>query len=564
MGLKKANKDACFIAFDTDVTGIDLPEKFTFPFYYEPHPLCILASDQLQDELRTQTDWNHDFGLVDSETVNSGKMFGVLVVQNVDGKLGYLKGFSGKLADTPRPIGYVPHVYDLLPGKNFFEVGMQKINAITACITNFENHPRFHTKKQELKELELKACLDLEEVTTAITKAKKERTLLRKEQRFVLGSEEFEILNKQLNQESIQKKFYLKHLSEHWEEKLRSAQIETNDFYSVYETLKEQRKTGSMDLQQQIFAHYEFLNAHGETQNLLEIFRALGVHLPPAGAGDCAAPKLIQYAYKMGYTPIAMAEFWWGQSPKSEIKIHRNFYPACTGKCQPILSHMLQGLTVDDNPMERNTMDHLTIETVYEDSYIIIINKPSGLLSVPGKAITDSVATRMKDKYPEATGPLIVHRLDMPTSGLMLIAKSLEIHKMLQKQFLDRTIEKRYLAELNGLISKNTGTIDLPLRVDLDNRPHQLVCSDHGKNAKTHFEVISRTENTTRIHFYPVTGRTHQLRVHAAHHMGLDTPIIGDSLYGIKSNRLHLHAEFIAFNHPISGKRQTAQVNANF
>lgn len=564
MGLKKANKDACFIAFDTDVTGINLPEKFTFPFYYEPHPLCILASDQLKDELRTQTDWNHDFGLVDSETVNSGKMFGVLVVQNVDGKLGYLKGFSGKLADTPRPIGYVPHVYDLLPGKNFFEVGMQKINAITACITNFENQPKFHTKKQELKELQLKAFLDLEEVTTAITKAKKERTLLRKEQRFVLGSEEFEILNKQLNQESIQKKFYLKHLSEHWEEKLRSAQIETDDFYSAYETLKEQRKTGSMDLQQQIFAHYEFLNAHGETQNLLEIFRALGVHLPPAGAGDCAAPKLIQYAYKMGYTPIAMAEFWWGQSPKSEIKIHRNFYPACTGKCQPILSHMLQGLTVDDNPMERSTMDHLTIETVYEDSYIIIINKPSGLLSVPGKAITDSVATRMKDKYPEATGPLIVHRLDMPTSGLMLIAKSLEVHKMLQKQFLDRTIEKRYLAELNGLISKNTGTIDLPLRVDLDNRPHQLVCSDHGKNAKTHFEVISRTENTTRIHFYPVTGRTHQLRVHAAHHMGLDTPIIGDSLYGIKSNRLHLHAEFIAFNHPIFGKRQTAQVNADF
>ncbi len=564
MGSKNQDRDSCFVAFNADLSGIELPKKFTFPFYYEPHALSALASHQLQEELRTQTQWNHDFGLVESDTIDSGKMFGVLVVENAMGELGFLKGFSGKLADTPRPEGFVPHVYDLLPGKNFFEVGMQKINAITAKIGVFEKHSEFSLKKQELKDLKLRSQVDLEEVTQSIAEAKKERNHLRKEQKSILETAAFEQLSSRLNQESVQKKFYLKHLTEHWEEKVAKAQQETDAFYREYEQLKASRKSGSMGLQRQIFEHYEFLNSKGQVQNLLQIFNQLGVHQPPAGAGDCAAPKLIQYAYKMGYKPICMAEFWWGQSPKSEIKIHENYYPACTGKCQPILSHMLHGLDVDANPMTTGTMAHLNIETVYEDAYLVVINKPSGLLSVPGKAIHDSVASRMKLKYPEATGPLIVHRLDMPTSGLMLIAKSLEIHDALQKQFIKRSIQKRYIAVLAGLIESDSGTIDLPLRVDLENRPHQLVCYEYGKSARTNFEVISRTENTTRIYFHPVTGRTHQLRMHAAHHLGLNTPIMGDSLYGKKNDRLYLHAEYLAFDHPISGKRQGIQVAADF
>lgn len=555
MSILKDGKDSCFNTFSEDVSRIKLPKKFTFPFYYEPHELSVLAANQLQQELEQITDWNHDFGIKPSGIVNSGKMFGVLVVKNSNGQVGFLKGFSGKLADTPRPLGFVPHIYDLLPGNNFFEVGMQGINAITAQIELFEKQPEFHSKKRALHELQIKAKQDLEEVTNAIKKSKEIRSALRIEKKIQLSQEDFEAFNTQLNLESVQKKFYLKHLTEHWEDKLEKVKSETDSFYSPYEHLKSERKSGSIRLQQQIFEHYEFLNAKGEIQNLLEIFEKLGVHQPPAGAGDCAAPKLLQHAYKMGYKPICMAEFWWGKSPKSEIKIHQNYYPACTGKCQPILGHMLDGLVVDENPMTSGSMDHLKIETVFEDEFMVVINKPAGLLSVPGKTVTDSIATRMKAKYPDATGPLIVHRLDMPTSGLMLIAKSLEVHDALQKQFITRSINKRYIAELDGVVDQDSGTIDLPLRVDLDNRPHQLVCFEHGKSARTHYKVISTTKTTTQIHFYPVTGRTHQLRMHAAHYKGLGMPIIGDSLYGKKSDRLHLHAEFIEFNHPNTGKR---------
>jgi tRNA pseudouridine32 synthase/23S rRNA pseudouridine746 synthase len=557
-------EDQCFNNFQLAIDGIEIPTSFTFPFYYEPHQLSILASEQLQAELIKITDWNHDFGVTESEGVDSGKMFGVLVVQKSNGEIGFLKGFSGKLANTPKPKGYVPHIYDLLPGNNFFEVGMQKINTITARIQEIEKHPEFESKKLDLDLLKQRAQIDLESERIRIKEDKALRLAIRKSKMETLSKPDFELVKSELDTESVQKKFYLKHLNLHWEEKIALAMQEVNTFYQEYKDLKKARKQGSIGLQQQIFEHYQFLNADGETLDLMQIFERLGIHLPPAGAGDCAAPKLLQYAFKMGYKPLCMAEFWWGQSPKSEIKKHKNYYPACTGKCQPILGHMLQGLKVDANPMQRLPESSIQIETIYEDDYLVVINKPSGLLSVPGKAVTDSVAMRLKRQFPEATGPLIVHRLDMPTSGIMLIAKSLEVHKSLQQQFMKRTIKKRYEAILEGELKLDKGTIDLPLRVDLDNRPYQLVCFEHGKSARTHFEVISIKENRTRVYFYPVTGRTHQLRMHAAHKDGLNLPIVGDSLYGSKANRLHLHAGYIQFIHPVTRKEVTFEVDAPF
>tara|TARA_R110002050_G_scaffold20348_1_gene57669 strand:+ start:56429 stop:58114 length:1686 start_codon:yes stop_codon:yes gene_type:complete len=556
--------DTCFTKFAKDISSIATPTSFTFPFYYEPHELSVLAAQQLQTELENKPDWKHDFGLTESRQVNSGKMFGVLVVQKPNGTIGFLKGFSGKLANTPKPAGYVPHIYDLLPGNNFFEVGMQKINAITARIQEIEKHPAFESKQIELDILKKRAETDLDNERTRLQNDKAIRLALRKTQKERLSEVEFEVFNAKLSAESVQKKFYIKHLAQHWEEKVALATQETQAFYQEYEELKKARKQGSIGLQQQIFEHYQFLNANGETLDLMQIFEQLGIHLPPAGAGDCAAPKLLQYAFKMGYKPLCMAEFWWGQSPKSEIKKHKNYYPACTGKCQPILGHMLQGLTVDPNPMQMQPEASLQIETVYEDAHILVVNKPSGLLSVPGKAVTDSVSTRLKRQFPNATGPLIVHRLDMPTSGIMLIAKTLDIHKSLQKQFIKRTIKKRYEAVLDGVLTIEKGTIDLPLRVDLDNRPFQLVCHEHGKSARTHFEIISIANNQTRVYFHPVTGRTHQLRVHAAHKDGLNMPIVGDSLYGIKADRLHLHAGCIQFTHPVTNQEVTFEVPAPF
>ena len=294
------------------------------------------------------------------------------------------------------------------------------------------------------------------------------------------------------------------------------------------------------------------------------IFKETPQLTPPAAAGECAAPKLLQYAFENELKPLAMAEFWWGKTPKSAIRKHRQFYPACQGKCQPILGHMLIGMKVDENPLLNNPAKGKKINIIYEDDELLVINKPTEFLSVPGKTIQDSVYERMKIQFPKATGPLIVHRLDMSTSGLMLIAKTKDTHKNLQRQFIKRSVKKRYVALLDGLVNEDHGFIDLPLRLDIDDRPRQLVCYEHGKSAHTKWKVIERKNNQTKIHFYPITGRTHQLRVHSAHSKGLNMPIVGDDLYGKRSNRLHLHAESVEFEHPISKKLMNFQVEAEF
>jgi tRNA pseudouridine32 synthase / 23S rRNA pseudouridine746 synthase len=267
-----------------------------------------------------------------------------------------------------------------------------------------------------------------------------------------------------------------------------------------------------------------------------------------------------------------MAEFWWGQSPSSEIRKQGHFYPACKSKCEPILGHMLQGIDMGVNPMNINPAEGKDLTIMYEDDYLVVVNKPADFLSVPGKRVDDSVFTRMKNKYPEATGPMVVHRLDMSTSGLLLIAKTKEVHQHLQNQFLKRKIKKRYVALLAGtmmheehLEALNTeGFIDLPIRVDLDDRPRQLVCYEHGRFAQTKWQLIEHLENQTRVHFYPLTGRTHQLRVHAAHPKGLNMPIVGDDLYGKRADRLYLHAEYLEFTHPISEEVIQVEAKADF
>ncbi|MFY8009796.1 MAG: pseudouridine synthase, partial [Flavobacterium sp.] len=364
----------------------------------------------------------------------------------------------------------------------------------------------------------------------------------------------------QLVRESLQDKFVFKEFAEYLEEQLSETKEKLNRFTEKINQLKEERSQKSAALQQQIFAEYSFLNQYKELKSLSEIFDGN----PPAGAGECAAPKLLHYAFQNDLKPIAMAEFWWGESPKSEVRKHGQFYPACTGKCEPILAHMLKDIPMDENPFGVNPAEGKALEVVFEDDYLALVNKPAEFLSVPGKQVKDSVVGRVAMLYPDATGPLIVHRLDMATSGLLLIAKSIEIHKELQSQFIKRKVKKRYVALLDGLLKEDHGIIDLPLRVDLDNRPNQMVCYEHGKSAQTKWEVIERRENQTLVHFYPITGRTHQLRVHAAHQLGLNTPIVGDDLYGTKANRLHLHAESITFNHPVSKESMTVTVAADF
>jgi len=558
-------QENCFIPFTESLDAFSLPEKFTFPFYYEPHPLSLLAAKNLQNHIETQRDWVHNFGIhASKEGLVIGKMFGVLVVQTKDNQLGYLAAFSGKLADENHHPNFVPPVFDMLKEDGFFVAEIKVLNKINHELKDLENNPTYldYQQYQEDETALVTTRLALKRKQMKI--AKDRRKVIRNKGQEELAPDEFKVLEQELKDESLGHQFYYKRFAKFWKERLALTAEAVNFYSDKVKALREERKTKSAALQKKLFNQYRFLNQDKKEKSLYDIFLPTINDVPPAGAGECAAPKLLQYAFLHEMKPIALAEFWWGESPKSEVRKHGYFYPACRGKCEPILGHMLGGIEMDDNPMLTNPAEGKTVEIVYEDEHLLVVNKPSEFFSVPGINIKDSVLLRMKQRYPTATGPLVVHRLDMSTSGLMIVAKTKEIHKSLQYQFIKRTIKKRYVALLDGIVDGEEGFIDLPLRVDLNDRPRQLVCFEHGKNARTKWEVIDRSNNQTRVYFYPITGRTHQLRVHAAHPMGLNIPIIGDDLYGQKKGRLFLHAESIDFLHPITKERMLIQVDPEF
>lgn len=556
--------DACFHRFQADISEIELPEAFTFPFYYQAHELSKIAAQELQSLIESQT-WEHNFGLqADQKGLVIGKMFGILVVENDQGEIGYLAGFSGKLAESNHHNGFVPPVFDMLEEDGFFKTGEIRLNQLNKEIEQLENSEEYKGLKLKLETVQIESQNKISDLKARNKRNKEDRKIKRIQNQSLLSEKDFNAFEEELKKQSIHESYELKKLNKECRENISDAKEKLENFKAEIKLRKEERKEKSNRLQQQLFDQYHFLNAHLESKSVLRIFNEIGEKIPPAGSGECAAPKLLQYAYLKEYKPIALAEFWWGASPKSEIRKHKNFYPSCRSKCEPILGHMLQGLNVEQNPMLQNPAEGKEIEVIFEDDFLAVINKPEEFLSVPGKNITDSVQTRMEEKYPESKGHLIVHRLDMSTSGLMLIAKTKRAHEKLQKQFLKKTIKKRYVSLLEGKVKKPIGIIELPLRVDLDNRPQQLVCYEHGKPAKTEYEVISIEGNQTRIRFYPITGRTHQLRVHAAHSDGLNCPIVGDDLYGNRGERLCLHAERIEFVHPVSKDVMVFQVEAGF
>lgn len=551
-----------FHLFSKDDWNEVLPEKFTYPFCYDAHPLARIAASQVQDFLNNSYDNEHNFGVdPDHDGMVIGKMFGVLVVRTHEGQLGFLAAYSGKLAQGRQHPYFVPPVYDVFQENGMYLNELKHLVALNDQVDLLEQESMFLSRKLQLTEIQRIAAGEINTRKKNLSVWKKERQQRRTDAQTSLPAEEYAALLEKLKNESLKQKFDLRMLTASWQDKLQAIEKDINDHLFKIEQLKEERKQRSASLQRQLFDSYRFLNAKKEWKSLLSIFTdELGL-VPPAGAGECAAPKLLQYAYLHNMEPIAMAEFWWGQSPKSEVRRHGEFYPACRGKCGPILSFMLEGLSVDDNPLEVNPADGKEMDIVFEDEEIIVINKPAEFLSVPGKYVVDSVQTRIQRSHPEA---ILVHRLDQSTSGIILVAKNYESYVYLQKQFVKRTVSKRYLAVLDGNLQQDSGLIDLPLRVDLDNRPHQVVCYEHGKPAQTRYEVQKRENGFTYIYFYPITGRTHQLRMHAAHPLGLNIPILGDDLYGNKSTRLFLHAEYLEFNHPKTKERLSFTVPADF
>jgi len=486
-------------------------------------------------------------------------MFGVLVVKDQSNNLGYLAAFSGKLANENHHEGFVPPVYDLLDENGFFLDEEKELNEINFKIEKLEKNELFLELKKELISIQEASQKEISQLKIEIKNNKHQRDEIRKK----LCEKQLDELQ-ELNKQSIKESYFLKDRTNYWKNKKLAIELKISGFENDISDLKNLRKLKSSECQQRIFEQYTFLNANKELSSLNQIFNQNLKIFPPAGAGECAAPKLLHFAFQNDLTPICMAEFWWGASPVSEIRKHKQFYPSCKGKCEPILSHMLTGLEVDENPMLINPAANKTLPIIYQDDDIIIVNKPVEFLSVPGKNITDSVYTRIRQMFPDATGPLIVHRLDMSTSGIMILAKNIEAYHYLQRQFLKRQVKKRYVALLENEIKIKKGTIELPLRVDLDDRPRQVVCYDFGKQAKTDFEEIEVINGQSKVYFYPITGRTHQLRVHASHKLGLNTPIKGDDLYGNKSKRLHLHAEMITFKHPKTYETLSLKIEADF
>lgn len=557
------NGDLYFHEFNEEIKEILLPIHFTFPFCYEPHELAKQACASVQEYILTQTEWVHNFGLnekMDGQAI--GKMFGVLIVQDQDGHIGFLAGFSGKLAGKNDHLYFVPPVFDMLTENSFFLLEEEHLNNLNKQITALEQSETGTQLKEKLDDTKVRLDQQLANFKENLKIQKKERKQLRDKSKLTLSAASYQLLEEDLIKQSLRDKFELSVFQKQYHHDISIAEKPLNDHLNIIADLKEERKKRSAQLQNQLFAQYNFKNAKGETKNVIDIFNAYNLQ-PPAGSGECAAPKLLQFAYLNDYKPIALAEFWWGQSPSAEVRRHQSYYPACRNKCEPILGFMLEGLQVDKNPMLESPDESIELPIIYEDESLIIIDKPEEFLSVPGIHVKDSVYTRMLKKYPDA-GPLIVHRLDMSTSGILVIAKTKEAHKFIQSQFINHTIVKQYIALLDGIIGTDSGIISLPLRVDLDDRPRQLVCYEHGKKAVTKWEKIEIINGKTKVRYFPLTGRTHQLRLHSAHPKGMNCPIVGDDLYGQKSDRLHLHAAYIEFNHPTTKERIHFASEPNF
>lgn len=532
--------------FRTDqLNGIRLPEKFNYPHNYEPHPLCAIAADELKDYIRENFGNENEFP--------TGKMFGVLVVRDEKQKIGYLSAFSGKLNDSNHYEKFVPPVFDRLTKDGFFKKGENELNQINQKIDELKNHPEFIKLKKALEEYTVESEKDISDFKRWMKTKKSERKIIRENQKTVLSAVDYQNLEDKLVRESNFDQFKFKILKRSWDREIDRLTNEVADFQSQINQLKEDRKQKSNHLQQLLFDQYSFLNQDRKEKRLSDIFSETVFEKPPSGAGECATPKLLQYAFQHNLTPIVFAEFWYGPSPDSEVRKHGNFYPACSGKCRPILKHMLSHTPTQENPLLKELTKEKQIKIIFEDETIIVISKPHHLLSVPGIEIQDSVYSRLQERMKDCE-PLTVHRLDMSTSGLMVFAKTREAHKNLQNQFLKQSVNKRYTALLDGIPTTEEGKIILPLRSDILDRPRQLVDCKHGKRALTLWKLVETKDGISKVYFWPKTGRTHQLRVHSAHKDGLNCPIIGDELYGKPAERLYLHAGFLAFKHPKTGE----------
>ena len=587
--------------------SIPSPRQFTYPFCYDVDPLAEAASLELQRYIA-------DADLMSTEK-GCGKMFGVLVVEYEDeeGALqrGFLAAYSGLLGGRNDWPYFVPPVFDAQQPDGHFKRTEREISAINREIAAIEHDPEYLQSVEQHEQTKKRLQAEVDAFKAEVDAAKARRDARRKSGEPLSEEEQAEMIR-----ESQFMKAELRRRRKAMEQANSTLHIPHSTFLK---SLQRKRKQMSDELQRWLFSAYRMLNAKGEERDLIDIFREYTHAMPPAGAGDCCAPKLLQYAYLHHLRPVCMAEFWWGESPASEIRHHLHYYPACRSKCLPILTHMLKGLDVAPNPLaqKRHTAEP---RVLYADEYIMVVDKPAGMLSVPGKAesvrseFSDSANISVEEYFANLQLPTnsqftteqftigeadnsklkiqnskflkAAHRLDMDTSGLLVLARTEQAYVELQRQFASRETVKRYEAVLSGVPTQNSKlktqnsstqpsgcleAISLPLIADINDRPRQRVDMEHGKPALTLYNIVevrAVDANTavayttkkvdkrrTLVHLYPKTGRTHQLRVHCAHPLGLACPILGDPLYGTeRADRMYLHAAELTFRHPVTGE----------
>lgn len=543
-------------------SAAELPERLNSPFDVgEPSVLVRRALEVVMNELRAGVvAKGRSTDLLSGP--DGGKMFGVLVVRAPDGRVGFLRAFSGQLGQAWELEGYVPPVFDRALRTAVEPEGERAVKALTAKVEAHRVSPERAALETSLASMVERQRTQLAALKAVHEEQKRrrhaERTRLDAEG--LVTKEAMKRLARASQTDDLELRGMKKaHASERAELEGALRRIERRRV-----ALDRLRRIVSQVVSWQLYDTYVFESPRGARRSLRSLFEP---HVPSSGTGDCAAPKLLVFAQRHGLTPLGIAEFWWGAPPPGGGRVEGSLYPACKDKCGPLLPFLLDGLDVAPSRRHRpHEFESRTLKIVHEDAHVVVIDKPEGLLSVPGTdaSVTDSVLARVRAAFPRATGPLLVHRLDLETSGLLVVALDEPTSVALQAQFTERSVDKRYLAVLEGVIERSAGAIDLPLRVDLEQRPRQVVDFEHGKPALTHFEVLDRGHGRTRIAFFPRTGRTHQLRVHAAHARGLGTPIVGDRLYGRPDRRLLLHAERLEFTHPRTGARLSFESPAPF
>ena len=530
-------------------TTILPPSRMNNPLNYTPHPLCVMAAEEVRRMVRENA-------VMSSETRKSGKMFGVLVVETPDGNTGYLAAYSGQIAGRSNWDGFVPAVFDYLQDGGYFKTCEAEITAINKQVRLMETSEERRRLLTHLDETIAKAASEEQAYKTLMHESKARRDSERAAGGVTPEREA------EMTRESQFQKAELRRMRKRNADTIAMAREACHRYDTSISLLKQKRRTMSDRLQEWLFHHFVMLNKDGDSRSLTDIFRTSLSASPPAGAGECCEPRLLQYAFSHAMTPKCMAMFWIGASPEGEIRHEQTYYPACRSKCKPILEWMLgKDIVKDDTFITQHNGDNLNI--IYQDSDIIVVDKPAGMLSVPGKNDAPSVLSLLQQKMEDNIFP--VHRLDMDTSGLMVFVRNKKAQRNLQRQFETHSIVKRYIALLERKPDSEQGTISLPLSPDMADRPRQMVDYRHGKQALTHYRLCTSPSTPMRRQFLtvgdnlvelsPLTGRTHQLRVHCAHPDGLASPIVGDRLYGTTNHpRLCLHAEYLEFRHPTTGE----------